>query len=228
MKPLVAVLVALAVGAQAQTPEIDALRARAAQGDAEAQVNLGVRYDTGRGVPQDAAEAMRWYRLAADQGYALGQYNLGVRYATGEGVPQDYTEAVRWYRLAAGQGHAQAQYHLGGMYFGGRSVPQDDAEALRWYRLAAEQGNASAQYSLGAMCVAGRGILQDNVAAYMWFNLAASGLTGGLRDKAVQGRGLAETRLTGSQRAEAQRLASEWDAAPPREPHCTPPPACQR
>ena len=42
MKPLVAavaVLVALAVGApvQAQTPEIDALRARAEAGDAEAQ-----------------------------------------------------------------------------------------------------------------------------------------------------------------------------------------------
>ena len=40
MKPLVAaavILVALAVGAQAQTPEIDALRARAEQRDAETQ-----------------------------------------------------------------------------------------------------------------------------------------------------------------------------------------------
>ena len=41
--PLVAVLVALAVGAQAQTPEVDALRTRAAQGDAEAQFFLGNR-----------------------------------------------------------------------------------------------------------------------------------------------------------------------------------------
>jgi hypothetical protein len=42
---VVAVLTALAVGApvQAQTPEIDALRVRAEQGDAEAQFNLGVR-----------------------------------------------------------------------------------------------------------------------------------------------------------------------------------------
>ena len=42
MKPLVAavaVLVALVVGVQAQTPDIDALRARAEQGDAEAQYN---------------------------------------------------------------------------------------------------------------------------------------------------------------------------------------------
>ena len=54
---LVAVLVALAVGAQAQTPEIDALRARAEQEDAEAQFNLGVMYATGGGVPQDDAAA---------------------------------------------------------------------------------------------------------------------------------------------------------------------------
>jgi len=53
----VAVLVALAVGApvQAQTPEIDALRVRAEQGDVEAQNNLGDRYATGEGVAQDEA-----------------------------------------------------------------------------------------------------------------------------------------------------------------------------
>ena len=53
----VAVLVALAVGAQAQTPEIDALRTRAEQGDAGAQYNLGFTYGTGGGVPQDDAAA---------------------------------------------------------------------------------------------------------------------------------------------------------------------------
>ena len=107
---LVATLVALASGAplQAQRPEIDALRARAEQGDAVAQGLLGVMYATGRGVPQDDAEAVRWYRLAAEQGQALAQYNLGVMYANGRGIPQDDVEAVRWWRLAAEQGHAGA------------------------------------------------------------------------------------------------------------------------
>ena len=90
---LAAVLVALAVGAQAQTPEVDALRARAAQGDAEAQFNIGVMYAEGRGVPRDDAEAVRWYRLAAEQGHAYAQFNLGVMYAYGEGVPQDDVQA---------------------------------------------------------------------------------------------------------------------------------------
>ncbi len=66
----VAVLVALALCApmQAQTPEIDAQRVRAEAGDAGAQNDLALRYDLGRGVPQDDSEAVRWFRLAAEQG----------------------------------------------------------------------------------------------------------------------------------------------------------------
>ena len=78
--------------------EIDALRARAEAGDAEAQYDLGVRYANGLGVPEDEAEAMRWYRLAADQGHAGGQSALAGMYADGRGVPQDDAEAVRWFR----------------------------------------------------------------------------------------------------------------------------------
>jgi hypothetical protein len=56
----VAVLVALVllnVSCESQTPEIDALRVRAEAGDAEAQFDVGFRYGTGRGVPQDDVEA---------------------------------------------------------------------------------------------------------------------------------------------------------------------------
>ena len=58
-------------------------------------------YDTGRGVPQDDAEAAGWYRLAAEQGYASAQNNLGVMYTNGAGVPQDNVEAHMWLNLAA-------------------------------------------------------------------------------------------------------------------------------
>jgi len=64
---VVAVLTALAQCApvQAQTPEIDALRALAEQGDANAQFLLGGVYATGAGVPQDDVQARMWYNLAA-------------------------------------------------------------------------------------------------------------------------------------------------------------------
>jgi TPR repeat protein len=111
----VAVLIALVllnVSCESQTPT-DALRARAEQGDAVSQVNLGHMYHTGEGVPQDYAEAVRWYRLAAEQGFDQAQTNLGVLYATGQGVPQDDAEAARLHRLAAEQGLADAQFNLG-------------------------------------------------------------------------------------------------------------------
>ena len=65
----VAVLTALAlcVAVQAQTPEIDALRARAEAGGTEAQNNLGVMYGTGAGVPQDYVQAHMWFNLAASR-----------------------------------------------------------------------------------------------------------------------------------------------------------------
>ena len=127
-------------------------------------------------------------------------------------------EAVAELRAAAEQGDAVAQFNLGVMYATGEGVPQDDAEAARWYRLAAEQGNADAQYDLGLRYATGLGVPEDDVTAHMWFNFAASRSTGDVRDRAVQGRDRVAEELNASQRAEAQRLAREWDAAHPREP----------
>src|SRR2546426_12816893 len=59
------------------------LRARAEQGLADAQYNLGAAYSTGAGVPEDSAQAVQWIRKAAEQGLADAQYNLGTRYYTG-------------------------------------------------------------------------------------------------------------------------------------------------
>ena len=46
------------------------------QGDAEAQMNLGLMYENGEGVEQDDKEAVKWYQKAADQGDALAQHIL--------------------------------------------------------------------------------------------------------------------------------------------------------
>ena len=99
-------------------------------------------YDEGKGVPQDRAEAARWYQLAADQGFTEAQYNLGVTYDEGEGVLQDEAEAARRYRRAAEQGHGSAQFNLGLMYSSGKGVPQDDVEAHMWLNLATAQASA--------------------------------------------------------------------------------------
>ncbi len=62
-------------------------------------------YHDGNGVPQDYAEAVKWYRLAADQGVADAQTMLGVMYARGQGIPQDYVTAHMWANIAFSTGH---------------------------------------------------------------------------------------------------------------------------
>ena len=127
-------------GCSDRSEDIDELRTLAEQGDAAAQSNLGVSYAKGLGVPQDYAEAMKWFRKAAEQGNAPAQYNLGGSYKNGLGVPQDYKEAVKWYRKAAEQGFSQAQYNLGVSYAMGTGVPQDDVLAYIWLNLAGASG----------------------------------------------------------------------------------------
>jgi hypothetical protein len=123
---------------------LSSFRPLAEQGSASAQLNLGLMYSKGEGVPENDTEAVRWYRLAADQGHPKAQYNLGNSYANGTGVPQNHAEAVRWFRLGADRGDAKAQYSLGVMYDNGDGVPENDVEAYKWWALAAAQGHSDA------------------------------------------------------------------------------------
>ncbi len=66
-----------------------------------------------QGVPQDYAEAAKWFGKAADQGEAKAQFNLGVMYDNGYGVSQDYVQAHMWYNLAEAQGRTAAARNRG-------------------------------------------------------------------------------------------------------------------
>jgi tetratricopeptide (TPR) repeat protein len=155
----------------AETNDLKNLEARANNGDASAQFDLGVRCGKGDGVPVDHEKAAVWYRKAAEQGLAKAQAALGRCYAIGEGVAQDYAEAAKWSRKAAEQGDARGQLNLGFSFANGQGVPQDYAEAVKWYRKAAEQGLAMAQSNLGKSFASGQGVPQDYVEAYKWCNL---------------------------------------------------------
>ena len=63
----------------------------------------------GRGVLKDAAEAVRWYRLAAEQGLARAQYNLGHMYFMGQGGRENHGRAHMWVNIAGANGNAKAR-----------------------------------------------------------------------------------------------------------------------
>ena len=152
----------------------DEIQKKAEQGDAEAQFNLGVLYDSGEGEKQNRVKAAEWYRRAAEQGHAEAQSKLGtLLYYTGNGAKQNRAKAAEWCRRAAEQGHAKAQFNLGVLYYDGEGVEQNHAEAAKWYRLAAEQGDASAQFNLGLLYRKGEGVEQNHIEAAKWFRPAA-------------------------------------------------------
>jgi TPR repeat protein len=126
--------------------DLKSTRARADQGDADAQFALGLKYSTARGDLLDFAQAATWYRKAAEQNHAMAQFNLAVMFAQGQGVPQDAAAADTWLRKAAEGGDPAAQFDLGtrchrvsvsGLQTGGSEFR---IEAYKWLRLAAAQG----------------------------------------------------------------------------------------
>jgi serine/threonine protein kinase len=142
------------------------------RGLSEAMVLLADCYQEGVSVPQDYAEAMKWYRKAADAGNAAAMKNIGWLYANGHGVSQDDAEAMKWYRKAADAGDTWAMIWIGWLYANGQGVSQDDAEAMEWYRHAADEGDTDAMTTIGRMYQEGVGVQRDKVEARRWYQLA--------------------------------------------------------
>jgi TPR repeat protein len=157
-------------------PQVDlaALRAKAEQGDALSQAQLGRLYLKGEVVTNSYNEAAKWFQLAAEKGNSDAEAGLGELYEAGQGVPQDMKKALLYYRQAADKGHAGAQYTLGFMAECGRGLPQNHAEAVNWFLKAAEQDEPLSQYDLGQRYEKGIGVNVDLAESYKWLTLAAA------------------------------------------------------
>ena len=128
---------------EAIPPVLTGLHRRAADGDASAQLDLGLRYVTGQGIRPDERTALDWIGKAADQGNAAAQFELGS-YFTLDQPHRDFGRAADLPRQAALQGYAPAQTSLGMLHLAGQGVPEDRIEAYAWLGLAAERGEGEA------------------------------------------------------------------------------------
>ena len=133
---------------EVKSVSVSSLAQRAESGDAQAQLELALAYDEGKGVPQDAARAVEWFRKAAEQGNARAQNSLGVLYAQGRGVPRDRQEAVRWYKKAAKQGLTEAIYNVAISYYNGEGIEENMPLAYAWMLAAQKRGDPQAAEAL--------------------------------------------------------------------------------
>ena len=150
------------------------VEALALNGVADAQNELGRRYERGIGVQINDNVAAKWYAMAADQDHPDALNNLARLYAAGRGVPKDDTAALSLFRRAAEQGDEIAQFNLGNVYYEGRGVPVDKVEAIHWYQLSAMQGDTAAQVNVAVMYLRGEGVTQDYAEGMRWLTLACA------------------------------------------------------
>lgn len=151
---------------------LDALRRSAESGDARAEHDLAVAYESGRGVVRDDREAARWFRKSAEHGNAQGQYRLGTLYQAGRGVKQDYAQAAEWFQKSEGD-VPRAAAALGYLYGLGLGVPQDHEQARQHYEFAARRGDVIGAVNLAVMYTNGRGVSKDFAEAFRWYMVAA-------------------------------------------------------
>lgn len=133
---------------------------RAAEGDAQAQHDLAIRYRDGKGVAKDDALAMQWAHRAADAGNADAMDLVGFAYLRGAVVKRRPEVAFGYFKVAASES-AQAAFNLGQCYFGAQGTEQDCAKALEWWKKAAEMGHGRAASTAAMAYLSGEGVAAD-------------------------------------------------------------------
>ena len=122
----------------------EALQCLAGRGDKSAQLELGIRYDEGRGVAADPARAASLYAAAA--AFTSGTifiYSPPVGASPGRTLP---------YRTGPDQsGLPEAMYRLALLRLEGRGVAQDSAKARQLLERSAQAGNQQAASKLAAI-----------------------------------------------------------------------------
>ena len=122
------------------------LEQAAAQDYAPAMMAMGKLYEDGAGVPQDFAEAKRWYEKGAKQKKwnASSMLMLGLLYSKGDGVEKDEKQAMEWLEKACSldtAGSEFACYKISANYsYGESGLPQDHQKAFAYAMKAAKKG----------------------------------------------------------------------------------------
>ena len=126
------------------TIDVDSLRIVAERGIPGPQVMLGMKYLLGQDVPEDRAEAARWFLRAAEHGFAPAQSLIAGMYRDGDGVTQDDVAAYMWFGLAVAQASEETRSRLETARddVAGRMTSQQIADVQRLVRERTEEATA--------------------------------------------------------------------------------------
>jgi len=132
---LIAILILMVSGCTTYL-SLSEIQNLADKGDADAQNNMGSRYQFGDGVPKDYGKAVMYYQKAVDQNLSYAKTNLGYMYDLGLGVAEDNEKAIFLYSEAANAGDSRGMINLAIMYADGDNVEQSFEKAYFWLEIA--------------------------------------------------------------------------------------------
>ncbi|PRW60182.1 Hrd3 like [Chlorella sorokiniana] len=170
------------------TLAVECLRRAALAGGVDAQLALADRYLTGRGVPLQPDEGLRYAKAAtpalmpeleesgAAQGEAGGQLRrkwMDGGYAPSGGEWED-PDTLHFEQDLAARGDPEAHRQLGYRMLTGNGLPRDLAGAHREFNIAARGGDPYAMFNLGYMAIKGLHVQQNFTKAREHFQDAAA------------------------------------------------------
>ncbi len=143
------------------------------EGRKSSQFELARMYFDGTAIPQNYAEALKWFLVVAEKGNITAQNYVGYMCLEGLGTEKNYHEAMKWLLRAARRGNDYSQHYVGHLYEYGLGVEANATEAYKWYRRAAGSGNAQAQYIVGNSYYREYYTMKQNIPeAIKWFRKA--------------------------------------------------------
>jgi len=147
---------------------VGTLESAAQNGDAVAQLQLGLSYLEQNRVP-DGVDLIR----SASQTLPAAQYRLAKLYDSGIGVEKDTSLARDLTERAARAGNRIAMHDLAIFYaYGNGDVSVDMETAAGWFVKAAERGVVDSQFNLAILFENGQGVEQSLPDAYFWYSVA--------------------------------------------------------
>ncbi|WP_077550208.1 tetratricopeptide repeat protein [Rodentibacter genomosp. 2] len=117
----------------------------ALEGNVQAQGNLGMLYNLGRGVEKNKEKAYWWFSEAAEMGSIRAINNLAMMYYSGDYVKKDIPQAIKLFETTAKAKDLGAMMMLAEIYL----KQKDETKSFEWVKKAADLDNPDAKLRLG-------------------------------------------------------------------------------
>jgi len=138
-------------------------------GYSQAMHHMGIMYDNGNGVQQDALTAKDWYRKAKRAKKPNQAKITFYKQKNNKLEVVAYEEIFQDLLKQANDGNAEVQYSVAKIYDEGLLVPPDFTKALEWYEKSAQNNYESAQFTMGYFYCRGIGVEKNIKMADDWF-----------------------------------------------------------